>query len=193
MIAMVRRRRRTFDAPRTLLGEFRRRASPARPGSLDRAIAGASHVGRGGVVWLALAPLIGSGRRSLSRREATLISASAIGAAYLASIGVARIVGRPRPCARGARPLIPCPTGGSFPSDQAAAAFAAAGILGWFEPRTAGWFHGVASALAISRVAARVHYPSDVTAGAAIGVASGRVAARIGARRASASDEPSQP
>ena len=117
-----------------------------------------------------------------------MISASAIGSAYLASVALARLIERPRPCARGARARIPCPTGGSFPSDQAAAAFAAARILGWLEPSAATPLRGAASAVAIARVAARVHYPSDVIAGAAIGAAAGRAAATIGARRATASD-----
>jgi len=162
MIATIRRRRRRCDAARPPLGESMPRGRRTPRGPLDRAVVGVSHLGRGGLIWLALAPLIGHGRRALSRREATLISSSAIGAAYLASVGLARLIERPRPCDRGACPLIPCPDGGSFPSDQTAAAFAAARILGWFQPSAAAWLHGAASAVAIARVAARVHYPSDV-------------------------------
>ena len=84
-----------------------------------------SHLGRGGLVWLALAPVVGPGTRPLRRRDGTALTAVAVGTALAASAALARAVQRPRPCDRGVQPLIPCPDGGSLPSDQAAAAFAA--------------------------------------------------------------------
>lgn len=72
----------------------------------------------------------------------------------------------------------------SFPSDHATASFAIAGALLWRYPR-AGWIAIAAAAvLSATRVLLGVHYPSDVLAGAALGLAasvvfSPRVIARI--------------
>ena len=43
--------------------------------ALDRAAVLFSHLGRGGLVWFGLAPVIGAGRRRLARREGTAVSA----------------------------------------------------------------------------------------------------------------------
>jgi membrane-associated phospholipid phosphatase len=154
---------------------------------LKSAVAAFCHLGRGGLVWLALAPLVGSGRRPLSRFEGTAISVLAIGSALGGSTAIARIASRQRPCDQGVRSLIPCPEGGSFPSDQAAASFAAAEILGWFAPAARQWMLWTAAILAVARVAGGVHYPSDVVAGSIMGAAIGR-GSRAVARRRSSSD-----
>jgi membrane-associated phospholipid phosphatase len=150
---------------------------------LNSAIAAFCHLGRGGLVWLALAPVVGSGRRPLSRLEATAISVCAIGSALGGSTAIAHTVSRQRPCDQGFRSLTPCPEGGSFPSDQAAASFAAAEILGWFAPAARQWMLGTAATLAVARVAAGVHYPTDVIAGGIIGGAIGRGSRAVAERR----------
>ncbi|MDX6580875.1 MAG: undecaprenyl-diphosphatase [Solirubrobacterales bacterium] len=59
----------------------------------------------------------------------------------------------------------------SFPSDHATAAFAIATAI-WLRSRRAGEIAFVmAGLLAVSRVAVGTHYPSDVLAGAVVGVA----------------------
>jgi membrane-associated phospholipid phosphatase len=143
---------------------MRTRSTPA-----DRVAVALSHLGRGGVAWFVLAAAIGSGRRGLGRRDGTLVSATAIASALATSALLARITQRPRPCDRGVRSLIPCPDGGSLPSDQAAAAFAAAEMLGWLEPQARPLLRAVAALLALSRVAVGAHYPTDTLAGAALG------------------------
>jgi undecaprenyl-diphosphatase len=154
-------------------------------GPLDRTAVVSSHLGRGGVVWFGVASLIGGGRRPLGRLEGTAISTLAIGSAFAGSIALGRTLGRPRPCERGIRSLVPCPEGGSFPSDQAAAAFAAAEILGYLQPPARAWIVAGAAIVAISRVTAGVHYPSDVVAGGLIGAAIGRAATALVEHRAS--------
>jgi undecaprenyl-diphosphatase len=71
------------------------------------------------------------------------------------------------------------PITSSFPSGHAAAAFAAAALLGAGarRPAVVGW-HLLATAVAASRVYVRLHHPSDVVAGAALGAAYGRLARR---------------
>lgn len=58
----------------------------------------------------------------------------------------------------------------SFPSGHAAALFAIAASLYFYNKRLAGWLFAAAAVISIARVMAGVHYPSDILAGALIGV-----------------------
>jgi membrane-associated phospholipid phosphatase len=138
---------------------------------VDRIAVGFSHVGRGGLVWFAIALWVGRGERDVKPAQARGVSLAAIGFAYLLSTGLARVVGRARPCRQGRRSLIPCPEGGSFPSDQAAAAFAAAGILGWLDPPGRPWLGSAAVCVGASRVVVGVHHVTDILGGAVLGAA----------------------
>lgn len=68
----------------------------------------------------------------------------------------------------------------SYPSGHAAAAYAAATVLGRAFPERAGEFTALAEQVAFARVYAAVHHPSDVAMGAALGATIG--AALAGAR-----------
>ena len=61
----------------------------------------------------------------------------------------------------------------SFPAGHAATAFAGATLLTYVAPRLWPLFVGLATAVSFSRVYVGVHYPTDVLAGAAIGVGIG--------------------
>lgn len=78
---------------------------------------------------------------------------------------------RPRPS--GITPLIAMPASPSYPSEHAAAAGAAAAVLAYLFPDEAAFFATQAVAAGQSRLYAGVHYPSDVTAGLALGEAVG--------------------
>ncbi len=90
---------------------------------------------------------------------------------------VKRLIGRARPLVGGSldpflyRPLHWDVEYASLPSGHAINAFAAATALGllWPRMRPVLWLYGVT--IALSRVALTAHYPSDVLAGAIIGIA----------------------
>ncbi len=71
----------------------------------------------------------------------------------------------------------------SFPSGHTTTVFAAAASLSFFMPRRAALFFALALPVAASRLIVGAHYPSDVLAGAILGVASALAVARIFARR----------
>lgn len=85
------------------------------------------------------------------------------------------IIDRPRPCHELANVhlLVGCGSGYSFPSSHAVNNFAAALVLSYFLPRWTWAFLSYAGVIAFSRVYVGVHYPSDVVAGAMVGVAVG--------------------
>jgi undecaprenyl-diphosphatase len=129
------------------------------------------------LIWLLAVP----GRDATWKRAcAAGLVASAFGLLVNQVIGHA--VDRARPYEAHPHTIVPLLTPShdpSFPSDHATAAFAVAfGVL--FVHRRAGWvFLSMAALIAASRVLAGMHYPSDVLAGALVGLSSGYVAARI--------------
>lgn len=63
--------------------------------------------------------------------------------------------------------------GGAFPSGHASFYFALAAVVGRYYPKTSLLFYAAAFSLTVSRVAAGIHWPSDIVGGAVIGIAVG--------------------
>lgn len=131
--------------------------------------------GEHGALWLA-AGLAGAAA-DRGRRGAWLRATALTAGAHLASMGVKRIVRRPRPTH--VAPRVGTAGRHSFPSSHAASATAAAvayGALGAYAVPP------LAAAMCLSRLVVGVHYPTDVAAGAALGAAAAGLGARwIGA------------
>jgi membrane-associated phospholipid phosphatase len=115
---------------------------------------------------------------SLADRRApafpALLTAASVWTAELLVLALKVAFERPRPSATipQADPLMGA-RGYSFPSGHAATAFAGAVVLGFLWRRGTPYFLLLATAIAFSRVYVGVHYPGDVIAGAALGVAVG--------------------
>ncbi len=114
-------------------------------------------------------------------RAAGLRTLIAHGAVAIVVNGLKHLIGRPRPkfMHAGTQPLSPSMDSGfdSFPSGHASASFAIAMVLSRQYPRVAWVAMGVAVAIAASRVLRGAHFPTDVAAGAVIGVLVGAMAA----------------
>jgi undecaprenyl-diphosphatase len=85
------------------------------------------------------------------------------------------LVGRERPCSpnvliNGGRFLLEHKTSFSFPSAHATNAFAQAMLFAFFYRQFAVWFFSLAFLIGFSRIYVGVHYPSDVLAGACLGM-----------------------
>jgi len=131
---------------------------------LDWFFVGLSWIGTLGLVWIVIALVLAL----LWRRPSlflTVVVADAV-ADVLAELGKV-IVHRHRPFEL---ELGPPASGYSFPSGHAATSFACATVLALFAPRRRVLFFLLATLIALSRLYNGVHYPTDVAAGALLGV-----------------------
>ena len=119
-------------------------------------------------LWLTL--MIRGGRTG--RTVAILLVPLILISDQLSSSLIKSWVGRPRPCwtLPDVRLLVPCGTGLSFPSSHAVNNFAAAGLFSYYYRRWTWEFVTFASLVALTRPYVGVHYPSDILAGAGIGL-----------------------
>jgi undecaprenyl-diphosphatase len=155
--------------------------------ALDRAMARLSHAADYSRISLSAAALlaVGGGRRG---RRAALDGLASVATTATFVNAVCKPAGGRRRPDREAREVpvarhVRMPVSTSFPSGHSAAAFAFATGVGGTLPQAAVPLHGVAAAVAYSRVHTGVHYPGDVVAGALIGTAVAQLTTRALARR----------
>ena len=132
-----------------------------------------SALGNAGAVWIALAVVLLC--RKKTRRLGLCLKAALVLDLLSCNLLLKPLVGRPRPFAMDPTlvPLIPLPTDASFPSGHTASSFAAFSALLFGKSRL--WIPALALACAIafSRLYLLVHFPTDVLAGAVLGIACG--------------------
>ena len=122
-----------------------------------------------GVVIAAAGAVADWRRRPRSVPWSALLATAALLLASLASGLLKDAFDRARPTL--AEPLVSLPADASLPSGHAATAAAAAGVVALLHPRLRLPLAGLVAAIALSRVYLGVHYPSDVLAGAGLGLA----------------------
>jgi undecaprenyl-diphosphatase len=160
---------------RRLLSGLHARGADPRVAAATR---GLSRAGEHGLLWLAgglAGAAVDRGRRGVWLRGTALTAG-----AHLASMGVKRVVRRPRPAR--VRPRVRTAGRHSFPSSHASSAAAAVAVV--VSHRAPGArlvlvaVAPLAAAMCLSRLVAGVHYPSDVAAGVALGALTARLGAR---------------
>lgn len=130
-----------------------------------KAARGLSHFGEHSAGWFA-AGLVGAAI-DRKRRKDWLVAAAGVVAAHGASIGVKRVVRRPRPEHPGVEVLVGTPSRLSFPSSHATSTTAAAVLYSGLTGRNL--VPALVPPMLASRLLLGVHYPTDVLAGAALG------------------------
>lgn len=149
------------------------------PPQVVRIARGMSLFGEHAAGWLA----IGATGAVLDRRRRRewLVATAGVALAHGASIGVKRVVRRPRPDDPAVRVLVGTPSKLSFPSAHATSTTAAAVLFGALLRRPLVAL--VVPPMALSRLVLGVHYPSDVVAGSLLGAAVAVAARRASIRR----------
>ena len=166
------------DSLRRLDRGLMRRARRVDSPGLDRALVSITTAANYWRLWLAIAGLLGlaGGPRG---RAAARRGLTALVIAGLATNGPAKLLARRRRPSVGRPALIRMPRSTSFPSGHAAAAFGFAAAATAELPALAPVLAPLAVAVGYSRVHTGVHYPSDVAAGAAIGLGSAVLSRRL--------------
>jgi membrane-associated phospholipid phosphatase len=137
-----------------------------------QAVARFSRLGEHAALWLALGAagaVLDRPRRQRWRRGVIVVAST-----YAANTAIKFVFRRARPALEELPALIATPTALSFPSAHASSSFAAARAYSGLLPSAP--LYATAAAMACSRVYLGVHYPSDIAAGAVLGLAMGSVA-----------------
>ena len=129
-------------------------------------------VGNNGLIWLVLGLVLVA--IDSSRWEQWLVCALLGPLAIGLNYGIKLAVKRPRPVLEGLPPLGGAPSSLSFPSAHATSSFAVATAMVRVDPAMSAAFL-VAFALALGRPYLGMHYPSDVLAGALLGIVAGLI------------------
>jgi membrane-associated phospholipid phosphatase len=158
----------------------------AGPPAAVRVARGLSHFGEHAAGWLALGAAGALVDRA--RRRDWLVATAGVALAHGASIGVKRVVRRPRPDDPSVEVRVGTPSRLSFPSAHATSTTAAAVLFGALLHRV-GRGRAVAVVvppMALSRLVLGVHYPSDVVAGSLLGALVATATRRVGRSSSSA-------
>lgn len=169
---------RAHEIDRRMMAWSRRAASP----TADRLLVGLTQAADYSRLWMAIAGVMAATGGKRGRRAAAGGTLSIAIAATFANGPAKLLVRRPRPSASSRASLIAMPATTSFPSGHSASAFAFATGACMELPRLAPLLVPLAGAVAYSRVYTGVHHPSDVLAGASIGMLAGTIGARLARR-----------
>jgi undecaprenyl-diphosphatase len=141
---------------------------------MDRMMLFFTKMGDKGAIWIIYATVCACSAKF--RQVGVNLTMCVSACAFLGNFAIKPMFGRTRPCNidKARSMLLSRPKDSSFPSCHTMTSFAAVVVTAW----QAGGFLGVtslvfASMISFSRVYLYVHYPSDVVAGMALGIATG--------------------
>nr|AHE14724.1 putative glycerophosphatase [uncultured bacterium] len=143
-----------------------------RPSRLDTGLKRLSKAANHSLLWFVIAAILAT-RKGPYRRGAMRGLAAIAGASTSANLVGKSLFPRRRPAAdllAMRRRLSKRPTSSSFPSGHSASAAAFATAVAMESPKAGAVMAPIAAAVAYSRVHTGVHWPTDVAAGAAVGV-----------------------
>lgn len=142
-----------------------------------------TELGEAGFIWIALSlVMLALGRKRGWSTTGWLVLFSMLLGLLIGEVGLKNLICRPRPFmgwTPGPELLIPPPDGWSFPSGHSCSSFAAATVIFMKDKRWGAAAFVLAGLIAFSRVFLFVHYPTDVLAGAALGVLCALVTALV--------------
>lgn len=137
---------------------------------LDRVMLSVTHMATAGIIWICLAIILFCVSKQY-RKVALFMVVSLILAYFITDLIIKPMVCRIRPFEElGLEILVQKPTTSSFPSGHTASSFAAAAYIYFINRRYGTILLTFATIVGISRIYLLVHWPTDVIAGAIVGV-----------------------
>lgn len=161
-------------------------------GLLDLLMPKLTLLGSGGAIWLLAAG--GMLCTKKYRRQGVILLAGLAVGVLVGNVCLKNLIARPRPCwlDNSVKLLVSSPTDYSFPSGHTLASTIGATVLTKTDRRF-GWAAiPIAAIIAFSRLYLFVHFPSDILAGAVLGVAIGEAVYYLGMRRSKCHAERSE-
>ncbi len=161
-------------------------------GLLDLLMPKLTLLGSGGAIWLLAAG--GMLCTKKYRRQGVILLAGLAVGVLVGNVCLKNLIARPRPCwlDDSVKLLVSSPTDYSFPSGHTLASAIGATVLTKTNRRF-GWAAiPIAAIIAFSRLYLFVHFPSDILAGAVLGVAIGEAVYYLGMRRSNCHAERSE-
>lgn len=149
------------------------------PGWLDGVMTMISKLGDAALCWLAVSAALFIMPRTRKAGMAALLAL--LLSLLLGELGLKNLVARPRPYdgMSGVTPLVPPLFSFSFPSGHTFYSFASVFAYHRYYPKKTAVFWLLAGLIGLSRVYLRVHYLTDVLAGAVFGVLMGFIACAL--------------
>jgi membrane-associated phospholipid phosphatase len=147
-------------------------------GPAQRLLSGLTRIADSSKLWLGISGVTALGGGAAGRRMAAKGLTAIAATSALANAPLKGLARRPRPhgwTAAGMTRAGRRPRTSSFPSGHAASGFAFATAAGLERPVLLVPLEALAFAVALSRVQSGQHYPSDVAAGAVVGLSTGLV------------------
>ena len=128
-----------------------------------------THLGDGGFLWIVTAIVLLCFKKT--RKCGAFVLLSLLLCAVIALCIMKPYFGRIRPYInRGITPLIPAPSGSSFPSGHTSSSFAAAYAIYLSDKKMGVIAFVMAGLIAVSRMYFMVHYPTDIIGGIIVGM-----------------------
>lgn len=137
---------------------------------MDKIMTAFTYLGSYGLIWILLAVLLLSSERT--RKNGVIMAVSLIGCLLVGNIILKPLIGRIRPCDVNAAVdlLIKKPLDASFPSGHAMSSFAGAMCIMFYSIKYGIPAMILALIISFSRLYLYVHYPTDILAGAILGI-----------------------
>ncbi|MGV8982912.1 phosphatase PAP2 family protein [Clostridium sp.] len=142
---------------------------------MDKVMLMSTYLGNGGIIWIILAVILIISKKY--RKVGFMAIAALILSTFLGEGILKHIVKRIRPSSNipSFDLLIQKPLSYSFPSGHTGSSFAVAGVLSKYIKEYTVEFFFLAFLIAFSRLYLYLHYPTDVLAGAVLGLISSRI------------------
>ncbi|MGB5824324.1 MAG: phosphatase PAP2 family protein [Proteocatella sp.] len=137
---------------------------------LDKIMIMFTYLGTMGFIWILMALMLLMSTKY--RKNGVAMAASLLVCLLIGNVILKPLIGRIRPCDvnTAVQLLISRPLDASFPSGHAMSSFAAATTIFYFNKKMGAGAFLLAATISFSRMYLYVHYPTDIGAGALIGI-----------------------